>query len=283
MPSFRQTCSAISRWFRPPDDRNAFAFTPRHRKRFLVNDSHKILYCPIEKNSCTLFKRILILNSEFSEQFIASTLDPHTFLKQTGLMKPENATPFQDGDYLRFIIVREPLARIVSAYMNKFVRSKRYKIALKITRDYRRQFDQTYDENRLLNFSEFVQHISKQKNQEMDVHWRPQIDFVRHEFELFQYKVTMERIADFISILSGRMGVELDASKTANQNHYATYPPGMNFHITPPEELRQLKSVPEADSLLTPELRNVLTQRYARDIELYQECVDSKWPDDPIS
>ncbi|MEC8304946.1 MAG: sulfotransferase family 2 domain-containing protein, partial [Planctomycetota bacterium] len=239
---------------------------------------HKILYCPIEKNSCTLFKRILILNSEFSEQFIASTLDPHTFLKQTGLMKPENATPFQDADYLRFIIVREPLERIVSAYMNKFVRSKRYKIALKITQDYRRQFDQPYDENRLLNFSEFVQHISEQTNQEMDVHWRPQIDFVRHEIELFQYKVTMERIAEFISILSRRMGVELDASKTANQNHYAAYPPGMNFHITPPEELRQLKSVPEADSLLTPELRNVLTRRYARDIELYQECVDSRWP-----
>ncbi|MED5575895.1 MAG: hypothetical protein VX757_00215, partial [Planctomycetota bacterium] len=92
------------------------------------------------------------------------------------------------------------------------------------------------------------------------------------------YKVTMERIAEFISILSRRMGVELDASKTANQNHYAAYPPGMNFHITPPEELRQLKSVPEADSLLTPELRHVLTRRYARDIELHQECVDSRWP-----
>ena len=144
MPSFRQTYSVISRWFRPPDDRTTFTLTPRHRKRFLVNLSHKILYCPIEKNSCTLFKRILILNSEFSEQFIASTLDPHTFLKQTGLMKPENATPFQDADYLRFIIVREPLERIVSAYMNKFVRSKRYKIALKITQDYRRQFDQPY-------------------------------------------------------------------------------------------------------------------------------------------
>ncbi|MEC8570595.1 MAG: sulfotransferase family 2 domain-containing protein, partial [Planctomycetota bacterium] len=157
MPSFRQIYSLISRWFRPPDDRTKFTLTPRHRKRFLVNLSHKILYCPIEKNSCTLFKRILILNSEFSEQFIASTLDPHTFLKQTGLMKPENATPFQDADYLRFIIVREPLERIVSAYMNKFVRSKRYKIALKITQDYRRQFDQPYDENRLLNFSEFVQ------------------------------------------------------------------------------------------------------------------------------
>lgn len=278
MPSFRQTYSVISRWFRPPDDRTTFTLTPRHRKRFLVNLSHKILYCPIEKNSCTLFKRILILNSEFSKQFIASTLDPHTFLKQTGLMKPENATPFQDADYLRFIIVREPLERIVSAYMNKFVRSKRYKIALKITQDYRRQFDQPYDENRLLNFSEFVQHISEQTNQEMDVHWRPQIDFVRHEIELFQYKVTMKRIAEFISILSRRMGVELDASKTANQNHYAAYPPGMNFHITPPEELRQLKSVPEADSLLTPELRNVLTRRYARDIELHQECVDSRWP-----
>ena len=278
MPSFRQIYSLISRWFRPPDDRTKFTLTPRHRKRFLVNLSHKILYCPIEKNSCTLFKRILILNSEFSEQFIASTLDPHTFLKQTGLMKPENATPFQDANYLRFIIVREPLERIVSAYMNKFVRSKRYKIALKITQDYRRQFDQPYDENRLLNFSEFVQHISEQTNQEMDVHWRPQIDFVRHEIELFQYKVTMERIAEFISILSRRMGVELDASKTANQNHYAAYPPGMNFHITPPEELRQLKSVPEADSLLTPELRHVLTRRYARDIELHQECVDSRWP-----
>ena len=278
MPSFRQTYSVISRWFRPPDDRTTFTLTPRHRKRFLVNLSHKILYCPIEKNSCTLFKRILILNSEFSKQFIASTLDPHTFLKQTGLMKPENATPFQDADYLRFIIVREPLERIVSAYMNKFVRSKRYKIALKITQDYRRQFDQPYDENRLLNFSEFVQHISEQTNQEMDVHWRPQNDFVRHEIELFQYKVTMKRIAEFISILSRRMGVELDASKTANQNHYAAYPPGMNFHITPPEELRQLKSVPEADSLLTPELRHVLTRRYARDIELHQECVDSRWP-----
>lgn len=278
MSIVRQTYSALSRWLRPAERRTKFALTPRHRKRFLVNLDHKILYCPIEKNSCTFFKRLLLLQSPFADQFIASESDPHNFLKQTGLMKPESVDPFVDDDYLRFIVLREPIGRIVSAYMNKFVRSRRYKVALKLTESFREKVGQPYDENRLLTFSEFVHYLAEQDDQKMDVHWRPQSDFIRDEIDLFQYKVTLERIPEFTAVLSRRMGVELDASKTANQNHYKSYPPNQDLHLAAPEDLRKLDHVPDTASLVTPELMELLKRRYSKDVTLYQTCDQAAWP-----
>ncbi len=278
MQIIRQTYSTLTRWLQPAEKQTPFALTPRHRKRFLVNQTHKILYCPIEKNSCTFFKRLLLLQSPFADLFLASELDPHNFLKQTGLMRPETVDPFIHDDYLRFVVVREPIGRIVSAYMNKFVRSRRYKVALKLTESYRQQMGQPYDEGQLLTFSEFVRHISQQNDANMDVHWRPQSDFVRNEIDLFQYKVTLEKIPAFTAVLSRRMGIELDASKTANQNHYGSYSNDLDLHLTAPEDLRKLEYVPDTKSLVTPELMEILNSRYSKDIELYHACAQSDWP-----
>jgi hypothetical protein len=278
MQIIRQTFNAMTRWLQPPAPEKLFKLTPRHRKRFLVSHDHKILYCPIEKNSCTFFKRLLIMQSQYADQFLASEQQIHSFLNQSGVFRPDTSAPFVSDEYLRFVVFREPIGRIVSAYMNKFVRSRRYKIALKVTEDYRNRNGQRYHERRLLNFTEFVEHICLQADRKMDVHWRPQCDFVRDEIDLFQYQVTLERVPEFTAILSRRMGVELDTSKTPNQNFYKTYPAGMDLHVTAPEDLRKLEHVPDMNSLLTPELRAKLEDRYAQDIVLYQNCLESKWP-----
>ena len=58
--------NAISGQSGPKD----FVLQPRHKKRYVVNHEHRILYCPIEKNSCTFFKRLLLEHSSFRDEFL---------------------------------------------------------------------------------------------------------------------------------------------------------------------------------------------------------------------
>lgn len=71
----------------------------------------------------------------------------------------------------RFTITRNPYTRILSCYFDKILSERRTQflgLGLK-----------NYVRNRQLDFSEFLSLVSKQSPEEMDVHWRPQVDLVQ--------------------------------------------------------------------------------------------------------
>jgi hypothetical protein len=237
---------------------------------YLDNRLHRVAYCPIEKNACTYFKDNLLANSDHAAEYQDSGLDPHSFIKNRKRMRLQDLQHLKDPDYLRFVIVREPIERTVSAYINKFVRNRMYKMALQAVEQYA-SIDPTFDQPRkMLTFRMFVRLLENFDDAQLDHHWRSQISFVAPLVDCFDWIVPMERIAEFLPVLEKRMNCNFPREKSANQNIYEAHRLRKRFYDKYPARLRLLEHPPGVESLMLPEFDEALRQRFALDFELYQ-------------
>ncbi|KAJ7385577.1 Carbohydrate (chondroitin 4) sulfotransferase 13 [Desmophyllum pertusum] len=130
----------------------------------VVDDVHKIIYCTIPKVGTTTWKRILAdLRGLGNDVRIHRWNLWRRFYEYT---EEEKSQRLQT--YFKFLFVREPLARLVSAFKDKFVGwdlavSKRARASM--VKAYRPQ-DFNPDDNRV-NFSEFVQYFSQKMSKEI--------------------------------------------------------------------------------------------------------------------
>jgi len=94
----------------------------------LVSQKHRVIYTPIAKNANTTLKRLFVRLSGYARSDEILGGDVHTYLtsNQTGLSlcdySPGDATEIlSDPSYFRYVVLRDPLARAVSGYLDKFV------------------------------------------------------------------------------------------------------------------------------------------------------------------
>ena len=92
-------------------------------KHLIVNEEHKVLYCYIPKVSCTNMKKIFVVMDGLYpsvEEVSSRAVHSGTILS----LGDKKFTKKQRRDMLKnfykFMIVREPFERLVSAYRNKF-------------------------------------------------------------------------------------------------------------------------------------------------------------------
>lgn len=100
---------------------------PEDFHHIFVNDEYKFLYCEVPKVACTNWKRIMLilsgaLNATAPESLAAS--DVHSSLQEKYLQRlssySESEIQARLKTYYKFMFVREPLERLLSAYRNKF-------------------------------------------------------------------------------------------------------------------------------------------------------------------
>lgn len=258
----------LARWiqgsleFRLPEAR-------RRAQRFMVDDEHKILYCPIPKNACTFFVRLILDNSPVAEEYRSSDLDPHEFRRRNAALRMRNATPLTAPDFLRFLILREPIDRLVSAYLNKFVRNINYRQARLATEKYRFRRGMP-SSDKFLSFAQFVEFLAAESPRKFDVHWRPQHLLVQPFVKYFDEIVTMESIPEVVELLSHRFGRNLPCLPTPNRNEYLQYPLADKLFDAPPNELRELTKMPTPSSLLTDQLKDLAERIYRDDLDFYR-------------
>lgn len=253
-------------------------FTPRLVSRFLVNHDHRLLYCPIEKNSCTYFKRLLLEHGSHREEFLASRMDPHRYIKAADWLRLSDASPFVDPSYLRFVILREPVGRMVSAYLNRFVSNIKFPGAIELTKEYRERHNLDLANPQLLTFTEFVESLVETEDKHLDPHFRSQWFYCEREINYLDWKVTLERIPEFLEVLSQRIGVEIVDEKTKNRTKYGEHSIEEKLFDQTPGQLRRLSSMPTKEALVTEPLREKLINRFAPDVKLYADAVNAKWP-----
>ena len=137
---------------------------------FIVDDENKIIYCTIPKVSSTTWKQVLgVLHGLDKNMKEIHTGDLWRWLYQY----TEEERLKRIKTYFKFLFVREPLHRLLSAYKDKFLRRDR-----ECSKDARIQIVKTYRPNDYtpnyndinITFAEFIQYFSNDVPR--NPHWR---------------------------------------------------------------------------------------------------------------
>lgn len=139
---------------------------------FLVNDRHRFVLCPIPKVASSSLKQWFLTTIGYRPDAPDWPARPHVFLSEWNRSRPDEIP----GDYLRVAFVRDPMRRLVSAYLQKFV--LRWDVeespARPVIRAVCKTAGRVVDYEVGISFREFVAHVDGTEPAQMDVHWRPQ-------------------------------------------------------------------------------------------------------------
>jgi hypothetical protein len=248
-----------------------------------VDATRKLAYAVVPKNASSLLKANFVLNSSHRNDYLAERGNIHDFSRRIA------EAPFDRGeilgpDYTRFTVLRDPHRRLVSAYLQKFVRRWRnragYLRGEKIEgtiRGAQKQAGLAFDPVRSISFAEFVRYVSTVSDSDCNTHWVPQFRFVGTDLSLYHHVGTVENLAATLSFLKQQFGYELEQQLSADMpigdRHIAKYNAQASLlspHSALPRALDALEdAMPAPEQFYTGELQQLVSDRFADDIGLY--------------
>ncbi|XP_059477564.1 carbohydrate sulfotransferase 11-like [Neocloeon triangulifer] len=158
-------------------DEQLFQHPPIPKDRvFFIDDVHKMTYCPIYKAASTTWLHQMMLLAGISEQAILNETKARSIYPEPHLNDVEKAL----RTTLKFIIVRHPFERLVSAFRDKLENKSARQMngnqhfyaklfAPKIIAKSRNSTSGSPEPT----FQEFVAYLLKEKAEELDDHWIP--------------------------------------------------------------------------------------------------------------
>ena len=165
-----------------------------------VDDEQKFIYCVISKVGTTTWKEVLArprrdVNPKINRWLMWNRLTNYTEEERSKRLKT----------YFKFLFVREPLQRMVSAYKNKFLKNLDYTadIRKEIVKAFRPQ-DYEPEGKNFVSFPEFIRYFSdaKKRNQ----HWR-QYEKICHpcviDYDFIGHYETLEEDAPLLLKMLG--------------------------------------------------------------------------------
>lgn len=256
-----------------------------------INHDLKIIFCAIPKNANTLFKTTLLDNSSYGEVYQqakqARNLDVHQYFLNKDIRETfsiRDISYLYNEEYFKFVILRNPFKRLVSAYFNKIVRPcialKRRNIKPQIPpkgsslenliREVYEFMGVQPDFAKSITFEQFVRYVARTKDVDLNLHWRPQHTFLG----LFEYDFIgqFEKLDLVIEHLEKKFDIRISQGATVEKliTNYRKFSSSENFWNKYPEYFLDFDTVPTSSQLYTPELEEIVRERYAEDIKLYE-------------
>lgn len=142
-------------------------------RHLLVSDKYRFLYCYVPKVACSNWKRILkVLDGALESVDVKLKMDHKSDLVFLADMKPDEIS-YRLKNYFKFLFVRNPMERLLSAYRNKFGEIKEYqqKYGVEIVRRYRKNGGNSAGDD--VTFSEFLRYLLDEEVERMNEHWMP--------------------------------------------------------------------------------------------------------------
>jgi hypothetical protein len=282
---------------------------------FYVSEQHRLVYCPIHKiasSSLKLWWAMLVDGS--SSRFVSTneygqlSIDHYaldTSYKLRHLPAELGRRPITESGWTRAVFVRNPWARVVSAFVNKFVTPhelakpvfekvhhrqttkawSRMPFAIAERIIHGRRVDpglgnrshrplpaaaQSWQDE--MNFSQFVDFLAgcSLDRGTIDRHWSPQYRFLGSAE--FNFVGRFEHLERDVAKLARLLDVDVAlpaANRTTYTNSYRRL-----FADCPLKRLRRLPSMPDYRQFYTPELRTRVARLYRRDIEQFGYSFD---------
>ncbi|KAM4664173.1 carbohydrate sulfotransferase 14 [Discoglossus pictus] len=142
-------------------------------KHILVSDKYKFLYCYVPKVACSNWKRVLkVLDGALENVDVKMKMDHKNDLVFLGDLTADEIR-YRLKHYFKFIFVRNPMERMLSAYRNKFGEIKEYqqKYGMEIVKRYRKDPRDSIGDD--VTFSEFLHYLLDEDVERMNEHWMP--------------------------------------------------------------------------------------------------------------
>ncbi|XP_056402826.1 carbohydrate sulfotransferase 14 [Hyla sarda] len=178
--------------------RSVWALPPGQRRTLLrhiiVSDKYRLLYCYVPKVACSNWKRVLkVLDGSLDSIHTKLKMDHKSDLVFLADL-PSDQVRYRLQHYYKFLFVRDPLERLLSAYRNKFGEIKEYqqRYGMEIVRRYRK--DPTGSKGDDVTFSEFVRYLLDEDVEKMNEHWMPISNLCQPCAVPYQYIGTYERL-----------------------------------------------------------------------------------------
>uniref|UniRef100_A0A8C0S5G3 Carbohydrate sulfotransferase n=1 Tax=Canis lupus familiaris TaxID=9615 RepID=A0A8C0S5G3_CANLF len=192
--------------------------TPNDLKHLVVDEDHELIYCYVPKVACTNWKRLMMVLSgrgKYSDPMEIPANEAHVSANLKTLNQysiPEINHRLKS--YMKFLFVREPFERLVSAYRNKFTQKyntsfhKRY--GTKIIRRQRKNATQeALRRGDDVRFEEFVAYLidpHTQREEPFNEHWQT-VHSLCHpchiHYDLVGKYETLEEDSNYVLRLAG--------------------------------------------------------------------------------
>ena len=242
---------------------------------YLINRKYGFVYCPIYKVACSSFKKLILQINEpekFKETMTTlSGFQFHIYMDHAYSLfrytAEEVAQIWQDDKYFKFTFVRNPWNRLVSAYLNKFMQSSIKPFTKEVIKSVHEQQGLTPDYETSITFKQFINYLIVTEDEVLNGHWKPQYLFLGNN--KFDFIGKFENLTQDFQYIKQKLNLDLDlewankTNKTENSNTFENY--GDYY----PKELRKLEKMPDYKSFYTPELAELVRNRYQNDIEMF--------------
>jgi tetratricopeptide (TPR) repeat protein len=239
-----------------------------------------VQYVAIPKNACTLLKATFIMNSDFRDSYLASGQSIHEFYAACVQKIPRDAAIARNP--ARIVVLRDPFNRILSAYLNKFVRPAMFDpgmaaIVSRTVKHAQRIANVDPDPDRSITFAEFVGYLTVVPDIECDVHWLPQHRICGANMSIYTHVGRFERLDATLDYLATQHNIipetSIDAHIRHSETHITRYDPACPLSApwkALPADLRDYSTgYPPAEAFYTDELREAVLRRYAIDAALH--------------
>ncbi|RMC03038.1 hypothetical protein DUI87_20231 [Hirundo rustica rustica] len=207
------TCRANS-----VSSRKRRVLTPNDLKHLVVDEDHEMIYCYVPKVACTNWKRVMMVltgRGKYSDPMEIPANEAHV----SSNLKTLNQYSIAEinhrlKNYMKFLFVREPFERLVSAYRNKFTQKyntsfhKRY--GTKIVRRQRKNATQeALRKGDDVKFEEFVAYLidpHTQREEPFNEHWQTVYSLCHPchiHYDLIGKYETLEEDSNYVLQLAG--------------------------------------------------------------------------------
>lgn len=244
----------------------------------MIVDEHKLIYQPIAKNACSSTKRLVAdiggFNLKKVQGGIHHTLDSqNTGLQFKDRTDDEITIALNDPSWMRFVIYRDPLDRLVSAYVEKFVQKRSSPREWKTTTGviqaiFHKEEPTEEDFEHGVTFREFAEYILAENPAHLNSHWQPQTFYLGNIPFTHMYDIkALDRLeTDLQDHVGKRVKIPRRNVSRGKQSEaeYLSVAPDLL-----PRDLGDAKNL-TADSFLAPDLLVRLTEYYAADISIYR-------------
>ncbi|XP_077981472.1 carbohydrate sulfotransferase 8-like [Glandiceps talaboti] len=140
-------------------------------ENILVDEKHKVLYCPVPKAANSNWRRVfLVLGGTFeSVTDINQTVYDHTYTHLAEYTPEERKRMLQT--FTKFMFSRHPFTRLLSAYIDKFEDEPEMALVRKYRFKVQRANNLKTDPKKLFTFEQFVIFLLRSYPAAYDEHW----------------------------------------------------------------------------------------------------------------